>query len=179
MPSLEHLLWEHLRRYPGLEAQDLAKLLYQGAMGMDHLLRDRERFLAELAREWAHLDPVPLPGEVVVEPIHPRDPVVRVHLRPLKAAGVDPKELGLLLASQPLRRGRVEDLAALWEEALALARAGKIPVSEAELAPWGARMLSGREPPPHSPRYRELHRPAYRLLHNLQVGEEVLSRAKG
>ncbi len=163
--DLERLIAGHVERHPGFGPEDLAKLLYQGVMGMDHLLADRERFVAALREEWIALDPAS--EENLVEPVHPSDLVARLNLRPAKAAGVPLVELAPLLADQPRRGGRLEDCLALWEEASALARAGRIPFQVEELELWGEALRSGAHPPGHSPAYRKLNRPAYRLVHNL------------
>ncbi len=163
--ALERLVRGHLRQYPELEAADLVKLIWQGALGMDHLLGDEAAFVAELAREWEALDPSLLPGEPLAVRVHPTDPVVRLHLRPLKAAGLDPRAVGRALARQPRRGGSVGEFRSLWEGVLALAADGRIPFSLGELADVGRRALRGG-PPAHSPRYRERYRPAYRLVHD-------------
>lgn len=158
---------------------DLAKLLYQGVMGMDHLLGDRERFLNGLRQEWERLDLVALPEEALLELVHTTDPVARLNLRPIKAAGLSLSEVGTLLADQPLKRGRRGELLALWEEAMALARAGRIPFRADELAALGEALRAGGHPPGHSVRYRELNRPAYRLAHDVAdpAVRDVLARA--
>lgn len=166
MPSaVETMIRTHLRLYPELEAADLAKLIWQGALGMDHLLGDEAAFVAELAREWEALDSDSLPGEPLWVRVHPTDPVVRLHLRPLKAAGLDPHAVGRALARQPRRGGSVGEFCSLWEGVLALAADGRLPFSPGELADVGRRVLQGG-PPAHSSRYRERYRPAYRLVHD-------------
>ncbi|QAA77154.1 MAG: hypothetical protein BIP78_1388 [Candidatus Bipolaricaulis sibiricus] len=156
----------HLKLHPGFGSADLAKLLYQGVMGMDHLLGDRERFIRALEEEWEGLGPVALAGEVLLEPVHPVDPIARLNLRPAKGAGLCLADLAPLFADQPPRGGRLEDLLTLWNEASALAREGRIPFREAELDRWGEVLRSGKHLPGHSAQYRELNRPAYRLVHN-------------
>jgi len=163
--SLERLIWRHTQAHAGFGVEDLAKLLYQGVMGMDHLLEDRERFIEGLRQEWETL--APARGEALCEPVHPFDPIVRLNLRPVKAAGVHLMELGPLLADQPRREGRISELWALWEEAVALAGAGKIPFRVDELARWGEILRARGHAPGHSLRYRELNRPAYRLIHDV------------
>lgn len=165
--DLEALIREHLRRHVGLGAQDLAKLLYQGVMGMDHLLTDRERFLEGLRREWESLERVSLPDEVALERIHPSGPTARLNLRPLKAAGASLGEVSRLLADQPPKRGEIAEFRRLWSEAVELAREGRIPFAPEDLAALGEATLSSGHPPGHSQRYRELDQPSYRLIHDV------------
>lgn len=165
--KLGSLIHEHLRRHAGFGAEDLAKLLYQGVMGMDHLLGDRERFLWDLQREWESLKPVSPLGEVRLERAHPSDPVARLNLRPLKVAGGTLGEIGPLLADQPLKRGEIAEFQRLWSEAVELAWKGQIPFAPGDLAALGEATLSSGHPPGHSQRYRELDQPSYRLIHNV------------
>lgn len=164
--STAALIHDHLRRHAGVAAADLAKLLYQGVMGMDHLLRERETFLADLGREWETLDPAPLPGEALVEPVHPAGEVVRLNLRPLKATGASLAEVGAFLSRQPLRQGDLAEFRERWEDAVALARGGQIPFAWDELVSVGQAVLARGHPPGHSAQYRRLNRPAYRLIHD-------------
>lgn len=177
--DVEALIGEHLRRHPAFGAEDLAKLLYQGVMGMDHLLADRDRFLAELRREWEALDPVLLPREVLLEPVHPTAPIARLNLRPVKAAGVSVDDLGPLLVDQLPKRGDPAELRALWAEVVALAQTGRIPFSADDLERLGATLAAGGPPPGHSRQYRDLNRPAYRLVHDVTAPafRDALARA--
>lgn len=169
---LEGLIQEHVQRYSGFGPEDLAKLLYQSVMGMDHLLRDRARFIDELGREWEMLASIPQGEEALLDPVHPSDPIVRLNLRPTKAAGVSLTDLGALLAGQRRRSGRISDLLALWGDAVELARGGRIPFGVDDLKILGEILRAGNHPPGHSARYREIHQPAYRLLHD--VGDPAL-----
>ncbi|HAZ31054.1 TPA: hypothetical protein DCY65_05765 [Candidatus Acetothermia bacterium] len=165
--DLERLIREHVRNHPGFAVEDLAKLLYQGVMGMGHLLEDRARFLEALRREWHGLAPLPSLGEALLEPIHPTDPVVRLNLRPAQAAGLRLDALGPLLADQPRRNGSWAQFKTLWEATVTLAREGRIPFPPDELVDRAKVIEASGHAPGHSPRYRELNRPAYRLIHDV------------
>lgn len=174
------MIWEHVRNHPGFAGEDLAKLLYQAALGMDHLLEDRDAFLAELSREWEALDPQAFAGEPLLEPVHPDGRVARLNLRPAKAAGMSLAVLGPILADQPRRHGSWEEFRCLWGAAVSLAREGRIPFPPDELIAGGSAIEARGHPPGHSPRYRELNRPAYRLIHDVAspAVQEVLARAR-
>ncbi|MCR4392591.1 MAG: hypothetical protein NUV94_07540 [Candidatus Acetothermia bacterium] len=165
--ALETLVNLHVRRYPGFGAQDLAKLLYQGALGMDHLLGDPARFLAALRKEWETLEPIPPPAEPLLEPVDPRGRTHRVNLRPAKAAGIELTELGTLLVNQPRKEGRFVEFERWWWMVVELAEAGRIAVPPPDLRALAGCFRPDGPPPDHSPRYRQLHRPAYRLVHDV------------
>lgn len=176
--TLERLIWSHVQAHPGFAADDLAKLLFQGAMGMDHLLADRTRFLAGLRQEWGTVDPAEFPREKLLEPVHPTHPIARLNLRPAKAAGLSLDLLGPLLADQPRRGGSRAAFREIWEAAVGLADHGKIPFSPGELADVARAVEARGHPPGHSSRYEELNRPAYRLIHDVTdpAVREVLAR---
>jgi hypothetical protein len=179
--TLERLIWNHVQAHPGFAADDLAKLLYQGVMGMDHLLGDRERFLAGLRQEWETLDPAELPRETIVEPVHPTRPIARLNLRPAKAAGLSLDVLGPLLADQPRRHGIWAEFREIWDAAVALARQGRIPFVPGELSDLIPMLEAHGHPPGHSARYQEMNRPAYRLVHDVTspAVREVLAPQAG
>lgn len=156
----------HLAVHRWFAPPDLAKLLCQGALGMDHLLADRERFLEDLEREWQELNPHSFPGEPLLEPVHPARPIFRVNLRPARRIGIDLVALGTVLADQPLRAGTWDELGELWTGTVRLARDGCLPLGVGELVAQGREMMRTRRPPHHSPRYRVLNLPAYCLIRN-------------
>ncbi|MFH1609324.1 MAG: hypothetical protein ABID40_01675 [Candidatus Bipolaricaulota bacterium] len=134
---------------------------------MDHLLGDRDTFLADFSREWEALDPRAFPGEPLLEPVHPDGRVARLNLRPAKAAGMSLAVLGPMLADQPWRHGSWAEFRGLWGAAVTLAREGRIPFFPDTLVAQGKAIETRGHPPGHSPRYREVNRPAYRLIHDV------------
>ena len=164
--ELLRLVRWHGARYPHMGPEDWAKLLYQGVMGMDHLLADRPRFLEAFFQEWDKLGE-PLGGEPLFDPVSLDWRTVRVHLRGAKARGWDAQTLAEKLAAQPLKQGQLPELLGLWDEVLALARAGRLPFPEQSLATLGTRIQQGHVPR-HSPEFQTLYRPAYRLVHDVR-----------
>lgn len=164
---LEGLIRRHLDLHPGFGPPDLGKLLYQGVLGMDHLLADRGRFLAGLAQEWDDLDPEASVDEPLLESVHPTGRVARLNLRPAKRAGLSLAALGPALADQPPKNGDWEEFWALWAAVIRLSQAGRLPFSGDELVRVGEEIKAERGSPGHSPRYRKANRPAYRLIHDI------------
>lgn len=174
LEALDALVDRHLERYPDLRAVDLYKLLHQAYCGPGHaipvrtddaadtwvrLREEAERVGAELrVREW----------ERPTEPLDPRPGLVRVNLRPYLRAGgslsrlhtafvktareLEPDTEGLQRAlarvQRQLKRGELDvgfDLDELREV-----------VADASRSGFGPRR--------HSPAYRELYAPAYRVV---------------
>ncbi len=124
---LSGLVMEELSIRPRMNERDLAKLLYQAALGGDHLLKDREAFLHGLREEWASLRRRACWTEPPLQLISPHGDVWRVHLSPLQRIDIPRERLFGLLARQPLRQGRRAGYRRLLEEAVELAARGSIP----------------------------------------------------
>ncbi|HYN41486.1 MAG TPA: hypothetical protein VE129_06920 [Thermoanaerobaculia bacterium] len=168
-----------LAEEPAAGVEDAYKWLFQAARGGEHAAPSEEAARTWLEKEWAALGP-PLPGEPLVAPLRPDGAVVRLNLRPFKAAGGDPNALlgaflssarsfvpdpGLFVAAwRAYGRGPSGGGANGWD-----AGAFEELDSSSEKAGWPARH--------HSRGYAEARQPAYRVL----TGKEAdrLVRAKG
>lgn len=80
----------HAVRYPDLEAEDLYKLLHQAVAGPAHSIEDPEMARRWLDQEWDVLGD-PLEAEEMFEPLSSDGRLVRVNLRPWRAAGHTPE----------------------------------------------------------------------------------------
>lgn len=169
-----------LAEEPSATIQDAYKWLFQAARGGEHAAPSEEAARRWLEAEWTKLGP-PLPGEPLVVPLRPDAAVVRLNLRPFKAAGGDPNALlqaflssarafepdpGLFVAAwRALGRGLARVGANGWDAAEfeALDRSS-------DKAGWPARH--------HSPGYVEARRPAYRVLTGKEA-ERLVSAVGG
>ena len=151
---------------PSATVEDVYKWLFQAARGGEHAAPSEDAARAWLEREWAGLGP-PLPGEPLVVPLRPDGAVVRLNLRPFKAAGGDPEALlRAFLASARSFRADAGLFVGAWRAfGRALPREGEAGTEaeafarldrEAERAGWPARHHSGG--------YEAARHPAYRVL---------------
>lgn len=157
---------EALAGEPAAGVEDAYKWLFQAARGGEHAAPSEEAARAWLEREWAGLGP-PLPGEPLVVRLRPDGAVVRLNLRPFKAAGGDPEALlRAFLASARSFRADPGLFVAAWRAwgrplppegaAGKDARAFAEVDGESERAGWPARH--------HSASYEAARHPAYRVL---------------
>ncbi len=157
-------LEDHLLRHPAATAADAYKLLHQGVFGPGHMVHDTAAAAAYLAQELADLEPVEH-SDPLCESLGGDPAVVRIHLRPFRAAGGDPAEL---IAAFVASAGRVRGSAGRMEAVLgaaveALRQGGRAAMAaeldrlRAELGPQGFPALH------HSDEYREAYKPAYRV----------------
>jgi len=165
------LLDTHVARYPLLTGQDAYKLLYQGVLGTEHLAADPEDFAERLRAEFAAVPPAAPSAalragdEPLYEPVRPDGRLLRVNLRPFKAAGGDVEQLlDACLTAAAARWGAPEELRAAWAAVAGACVAGRWP-RLGDVGTFSA-WLDARDYPAvhHSPLYREAYQPAYRLI---------------
>jgi hypothetical protein len=156
---IETILRSHFSRYPAIQIQDVYKLLHQAAMGSEHAVANLDSARNWLLREMAEMGEGP--PEPLIDPISPGGKIVRVHLRPLAAAGHDPDVLlDAFIRTVNEVHGDVRLLEKFWQAAIVTA---KFPVVEMEEF---FRSMKAQNCPAvhHSPEYEKLYRPAYRVV---------------
>jgi hypothetical protein len=159
------LLDIHLARYPLLAWQDAYKLFYQGILGPEHLVSEPEAFQARLLADALRAAVPSAADEPLYEPVRPDGRLLRVNLRPFKAAGGDIRVLlDACLTAAAARWGTPEELRAAWAAVARACQAGRWP-HVGDLAAFSA-WLEAHDCPAvhHAPQYREAYRPAYRLV---------------
>jgi hypothetical protein len=168
--ALAQLIEDHLHRYPAMEARDVYKLLYQGVMGLEHLVASPEEFAARLRTEYEAVSPSDV--EALWEAVRPDDALGRLNLRPfrLQQGNVESLIAACLRTAQQVW-GTPQDLQGAWATFVTLCQSGQweaFPLPE--VLAFSARLEERAYPAVHhSARYRLAHKPAYRL-----VGREFL-----
>jgi hypothetical protein len=173
--TMQAILIDHARRYPGWTLDDVYKLIHQVAMGSEHAGIDESKARMLLGRELAQLGPGP--DEPLIDPISPDGRIVRVHLRPF--ARLLLPQASLLDAF--LRTARevppsTERLARYIEAVIQLAEEGKLSFACTEARTFMAEMQAGGfQAIHHSREYVHRYRPAYRVLAREVLPNEILS----
>ena len=159
------LLVSHANRYPLMGIQDAYKMLYQGALGSEHIVNSFEEFEIELRKEWEAIEEnnaIPL-----WENIRPDGQIVRVYLNPYMARGGTLANLTTLCYwSASLFKGDREDLKMSWETLLKTCREKKWnKFSQRDIEEFDQWLKKYDYPPVHhSGPYRKAYHPSYRLL---------------
>jgi hypothetical protein len=165
------LIMEHITRRPGMGLRDVYKLLYQGIRGPEHIIHSPAAFIHRLEEEWDGLDPEH--QDPLCESIHPDGKLLRVNLRPFKAAGGSLELLGnACLQTTQISWDSQDDLADAWNHLATATWEGdwtRAFIEEVEsFSHW---LLENNFPPVHhSDRYRRLYKPAYRLVADFPPG---------
>jgi hypothetical protein len=145
---------------------DAYKWLYQATQGAEHAVGDEAGVHAWLEREWASLGS-PLAGERLFVPLRPDGQVVRLHLRPYRAAGGDSARL-LDAFLESARRVHTDRQAfwVVWRELSAMLADESFGLLTHDA--WiELDAVAGPQDYPavhHSKGYRALHSLAYRVL---------------
>ena len=148
-----------------MELRDLYKLLYQGVRGPEHILSSADIFRQRLREEWEALEPAP--QDPLYEAICPDGRLLRLNLRPYRAAGGLLEQLSAAcLAAGDEKWGTQADLRQTWDEVLRVCRLGAWQGFSWEACQAFTLWLQAHGFPPvhHSEAYRQLYRPAYRLV---------------
>ena len=139
---------------PAMQPQDAVKFVFQGLLGVGHLLASRKAVTACITREMdgAKQDA----SEELCEKLSPG--WCRLNLRRAKAEGLGPDAIaGLMLTSRSEWNFTRSDVLKVCEK---LSSCGGKPFDRRELAS----VLDENRLPSHSETYRETYRPAYRVI---------------
>ncbi len=162
--AFRQIVLDHLFRYPGLQIQDLYKLIHQAAMASEHADQDIAG-----ARDWLERELNSLgegPEEPAVDPISPDGGIVRVNLRPYIAAGGDPSALlAAFIRTADEHQGTLANLRRFWSYAEGMAAEGQLPFAPTELEGFFSKMEADRFPAVHhSEAYKATYHPVYRVI---------------
>ena len=160
MEELEQILREHAKRYPLMQPTDAVKLIYQNEFGGGHLIRDEQACLNYLRREYTSVakDPtVPLYEDI-------GNGIIRVNL-----AAVKPEDLEQLgqdfIASAAKHKGTMDRFLHKLEVLRKLANEGVFNFDTNALNAYLSEYEAAGYPAvSHSPKYREVYNPAYRII---------------
>jgi hypothetical protein len=157
--GFEAVIRNHMARYPAMQISDVYKLVMQAALGSEHAIADPLAARVRLERELAELE-----GEYderLMDPISAGGQIVRVHLRPFVAQGGKVETLlQAFIRTAREYRGDLQTLVDYWNIAATL---GYHPAEEMDNF---MRSMQAQAYPAvhHSPEYRQLYRPAYRVV---------------
>jgi hypothetical protein len=178
--ALAQFAWRALGDDPDASVQDAYKWLFQAARGGEHAAPSEDAARAWLAKEWATLGEA-APGEPLVVPLRPDGGVVRLNLRPYRAAGGDFEELlaAFLESARTFRPDPAFFIDAWREFGSGLSGDPSGPMTRAAFEELDRAAEAGGWPARHhSPGYTRTHAPAYRVLTREAADRLVRSTGK-
>jgi len=164
--AVEALVKKQQKLHLNLGVQDVYKLLFQGVMGVAHILRDKERARKYLENEFASVDVSEFLGEPLIENVSVRGRVVRVNLRPFKRLGLSLDKLfkAMVVSAETMKEDK-EMFIILWSRFTEIVKARKLDFDYEALVEFDKAMRDRGYPPVHhSQKYAEANKPAYRVV---------------
>ena len=160
MEELRAILIAHAKRYPLMQPTDAVKLIYQNEFGGGHLIRDEEACLNYLRQEYASVEKdssVPLYEDI-------GNGIVRVNLAAVKEE--DLEQLGQdFIASAVKHKGTLDSFLNKLKVLEMLTAEGVFPFDTNALSAYLYEYKAAGYPAvSHSPKYREVYKPAYRII---------------
>ncbi|MCG3119616.1 MAG: hypothetical protein ALAOOOJD_02056 [bacterium] len=162
--AFEKVVAAQLQRYPAMQIEDLYKLVYQAALGNEHLMTDSAMVHDYLIKELASIDTSSVGP--LWEEISPDGEVVRLNLRPFKARQGDHRALlhAMMQTARNFQRSP-ERLEQYWRDLEQMAKSGVIAFDAAAMQSFFREMREKGFPAVHhSTVYAENYAPAYRVI---------------
>lgn len=161
MSYIQKVLSESLKKYPEMEIQDALKLIYQSEFGCGHLIKNREESYTMLMKEWRNIQEN---NDELFEIIG--DGYARFNISAAKKQGISPKIFqNAFLKSAEAESGTIEKFYEKVSELKKLCTEGHFPFLTEDIDSFLSQWEKmGRPLFRHSEKYRELYRPAYRVI---------------
>lgn len=171
MENLEQILRSHAKKYPLMEPQDAVKLIYQNVFGGGHLIRDPEACRRALQQEYEATPQIPCTP--LLESIG--NGTVRVMLNALDASGYSIERLGCdFIRSSQEHRGDLRGFLAKLDVLRRVTASGAFGFTPEALEDYLAEYEKAGYPMvSHSRQYRDAYRPAYRIVQQRLLPEEL------
>ena len=175
MQTLEQILRHHARKYPQMQPTDAVKLIYQNVFGGGHLIRDPAACRCALRHEYE--DTPQVPHSLLLADIG--NGMVRVMLSAIEDSGYSIEQLGYdFVRSSREHQGSLNGFLLKLDILRRVAADGSFGFSLEELEDYlreyqkaGYPMVS------HSEQYRKAYRPAYRIVLERLLPEEMTIEA--
>jgi hypothetical protein len=152
--------------HPSLVVQDVYKILFQGTMGLKHILRNKEEAFSILEEEFMKTDPKSKKVENLCERISIDGSVIRVNLRPYKRKSSDIRLLfDSMVTSEKIFIPDEGKLKKLWEIFKSLVQKGELNFNYGEVISFYRNIITQEDTAiRHSEIYRKSEKPSYRIV---------------
>ena len=161
-----HLIQYHQKLRPEFEIQDAYKLLYQGNLGVEHIMGDTVAARQHLEYEMSSIRETEFPEEPLIENVSTDTTIVRVNLRPFKRLGMNTEKLWQAMVVSALHYPRVDKkFLRAWSLFVKLCEQGALSFDVEKVRIFDEQMnSSGYGASHHSNNYTEACKPAYRIV---------------
>ena len=151
---MKKILRAQQKRRPLMNEEDVVKLVFQGMLGVGHLIPSEEQALEQLRAEMSGL--APDADEPLTEKVSPQ--WFRLNLRAAKAKGMAEADIAHMLCRSAEREPLAFTRRNVYNFCVKLDGSDRMKAA-------AEKVLDESRLPAHSEQYREAYRPAYRVLH--------------
>ena len=152
--EMKSIIHAQRKKYPLMTEEDVVKLVFQGMLGVGHLISSEQDALERLHSEMNVLEPDE--NEPLTERVSPQ--WFRLNLRAAKARGMTEADIAYLLFESARKKPLIFTRQNVYNFCV------KLDGSDAMKAA-AEKVLDESYLPSHSQQYREAYHPAYRVLH--------------
>ena len=160
------LIQFHQKMRPRFEIQDAYKLLYQGNMGIEHIMGDTVAAKEYLEYEMSTIIETEFPEESLIENVSVDSSIVRINLRPFKRLGLKTEQLWrTMVVSSRLYPKIDEKFIHSWKLCLKLCEERALSFDIDKVRLFEDQMKSNNyRSAHHSNNYMDTYKPAYRVV---------------
>ncbi len=143
--------------YPLMNEEDVVKFVFQGMLGVGHLISDPDVALNRLLTEMAEAIPAEMPAdEKLIEKISPQ--WVRMNLRAAKRDGIEVTDIACMLVESAKQKGLSFTRQNVYNFCVKMDESDRMNAA-------AEKVLDENWLPSHSEQYRAAYHPSYRVLH--------------
>ena len=164
--KVAELIRYHQKLRPGFEIQDAYKLLYQGNLGIEHIMGDTVAAKEYLEYELSSISPNQFPDEPLIENISTDTSIVRINLRPFRRLDMNSEKLWRVMVESAQRYPKVDEKFIYnWKLCLKLCEEGKLNFDVEKVRLFEDQMKANNyRSAHHSNQYTDTYKPAYRVV---------------
>jgi hypothetical protein len=164
--KLAGLIQLHQKMRPGFDIQDAYKMLYQGNLGIEHIMGDTVAAKEYLEYEMSTINETEFPDESLIENISVDSSIVRINLRPFKRLGLNPDKLWRTMVVSSLQYPKVDEkFIRSWKTCIRLCEIKVLSFDMERVLLFEDQMKSNNyRSAHHSNNYMDTYKPAYRVV---------------
>ena len=164
--KIADLIQFHQKIRPGFEIQDAYKLLYQGSLGIEHIMGDTVAAKEYLEYEMSTINETEFPDETLIENISMDSTIVRINLRPFKRLGLNTEKLWRTMVVSSRQYPKIDEkFVRSWKCCVKLCEEEELSFDLEKVQFFDDQMKNNNyRSAHHSNNYMDTYKPSYRVV---------------
>ena len=160
------LIHYHQNLRSEFEIQDAYKLMYQGNLGIEHIMGDTAAARNYLEYEMSAVQESEFPDEPLIENISTDTSIVRINLRSFKRLGMNTEKLWRTMVASAESYPKVDEkFIHAWKMLVSLCKTEALSFNYETVKLFDEQMKSNNYPSAHHSKvYMDTYKPAYRVV---------------